>query len=61
MFDKKTQEFVAPLAASDLLLDKHLLHNTFKAWCVEKGTELTRRQAAKFLQAHPAYRQAKSG
>lgn len=45
-----------PVVASDLLKSNHPLHNTFQNWCVERSVEPSRRQAAKFLQAHPSYR-----
>jgi hypothetical protein len=47
-----------PLVASDLLKSAHPLHETFNNWCVQKSVEPSKRQARKFLDAHPAYRQA---
>lgn len=46
------------LVAADLLKDNHPLHAAFKSWTIDKGTELTKRQATKFLAAHPSYRKA---
>ena len=49
-----------PLTAADLLpvhgVGHHPLHKTFMAWCKEKGTEPSKRQARKFLQKYPQYR-----
>jgi hypothetical protein len=49
-----------PLVAADLLKSSHPLHNSFKAWTINRGTEPTKRQAAKFLQENPRYREAKT-
>jgi len=46
------------VSAADLLDEKHPLHNAFVKWCGDK--DATKRQAAKFLQAHPQYREAQS-
>jgi hypothetical protein len=40
-----------------LLLEKHPLHSTFIAWVNKRGQEPSKRQAAKFLQKYPRYRQ----
>lgn len=47
------------VSAADLLKDDHPLHAAFTKWVGDK--DATKRQAAKFLQAHPQYREVKNG
>ena len=44
------------VSAADLLKDEHPLRKAFVKWCGDK--DATKRQAAKFLQAHPQYKEA---
>lgn len=44
------------VSSRDLLDTEHPLHNTFVKWCGQP----TKRQAAKFLQKFPQYRQLTS-
>lgn len=46
-------------SANDLLKSDHPLHKTFMQWL--KGKDATKRQASKFLQQYPQYREVKHG
>jgi hypothetical protein len=46
------------VVAADLLKSAHPLYGAFQSWCIDKGVDSSRRQATKFLQAHPSYRTA---
>lgn len=46
-------------SANDLLSADHPLHKTFTKWL--HGKEATKRQASKFLQQYPQYREVKHG
>ena len=52
------------VSAADLFSVDHPLHKTWVKWLESNGKEFpkdgTKRQAAKFLQAHPQYREAQS-
>jgi hypothetical protein len=43
--------------AADLLNAEHPLNNSFTEWCVENDKEPSKRQARKFLQEFPYYRE----
>lgn len=47
------------VSAKDLLNPEHPLHAALKQFCGDK--EITKRQATKFLQKYPQYREAKNG
>ena len=46
------------MKATDLFVDTHPLHAAFVRWLGNR--EMTKRQARKFLQAYPQYREVKS-
>ena len=46
-------------SANDLLQADHPLHKTFTKWLGDK--DATKRQASKFLQQYPQYREVKHG
>ena len=46
----------SPTVAADLLKEGHPKHNAFRKWCLGRDKEITRRQARKFLQLHPEFR-----
>ena len=50
-----TETTTRKLQASDLLNDEHPLHACFVRFC--KDAEPTKRQARKFLQKYPQYRE----
>lgn len=45
------------VSAADLLKSEHPLHKSFLVFC---GGNITKRQAVKFLQKYPTFRQMKS-
>jgi hypothetical protein len=50
---KNRQDKQLPVTASHIMKPEHPLNSTFRDWCGNQ--KVTKRQARKFLQAHPYY------